>query len=69
VRSFLRSFPGWFAFQLFEFAALLAIAKILLALGLGGVPTFFVVMVLAVSLVVVNYNVRRRYLSDDAGGR
>ena len=32
MRSFLRSFPGWFAFQLLEFAVLLAIAKTLLAL-------------------------------------
>jgi hypothetical protein len=65
VRSFLRSFPGWFAFQLLEFAVLLAIAKTLLALGLDGVPTFVIVIVLAGFLVVANYNLRRRYLSGD----
>jgi hypothetical protein len=67
VRSFLRSIPGWFAFQLAEFAVLLAIAKILLALGLDGGSTFVVALVLAGALVVVNYNIRRRYLSGDDG--
>jgi hypothetical protein len=65
VKAFLRSFPGWFAFQLAEYAVLFALAKLLLALGLPGVPTFVVTIVLAVGLVVVNYNLRRRYLSDD----
>lgn len=67
MRSFLRSIPGWFAFQLAEFAVLLAIAKILLALGLDGGSTFVVALVLAGALVVVNYNIRRRYLSGDDG--
>jgi flagellar biosynthesis component FlhA len=67
VRGFLRSFPGWFAFQLAEYAVLFALAKLLLALGLPGVPTFVVTMVLAVVLVVVNYNLRRRYLSEEDG--
>jgi flagellar biosynthesis component FlhA len=65
VRGFLRSFPGWLAFQLAEYAVLFALAKLLLALGLPGVPTFVVTMVLAVALVVLNYNLRRRYLSDE----
>jgi hypothetical protein len=67
VRGFLRSFPGWFAFQLAEYAALFALAKLLLALGVPGVPTFVVTIALAVVLVVVNYNLRRRYLSDEEG--
>jgi hypothetical protein len=65
VRGFLRSLPGWFAFQLAEYAALFALAKLLLALGLAGAATFVVVIVLAVGLVIVNYNLRRRYLSDE----
>jgi hypothetical protein len=64
VKGFLTSFPGWFAFQLAEYAVLFALAKLLLALGLPGVATFVLTMVLAVALVVVNYNLRRRYLSD-----
>lgn len=67
MRGFLRSLPGWFAFQLAEYAALFALAKLLLALGLGGVPTFVITMALAIGLVVVNYNLRRRYLSDEDG--
>jgi len=65
VRAFLRSYPGWFAFQLAEYAVLFALAKLLLAAGLAGWPTFVIVMGLAVGLVVANYNLRRRYLSDD----
>jgi hypothetical protein len=65
VRRFLRSYPGWFAFQLAEYAVLLGLAKLLLSLGLAGWPVFVVVMVLALGLVIANYNVRRRYLSDD----
>lgn len=67
MKGFLRSLPGWFAFQVLEYAALFVLAKALLAVGLEGVPTFAVVMVLAIVLVVVNYNLRRRYLSDDEG--
>jgi hypothetical protein len=65
MKGFLRSIPGWFAFQVAEFAVLFTIAKLLLWLGLDGVPTFFVTMALAVGLVIVNYNLRRRYLSDE----
>src|SRR5215217_7368016 len=56
VRAFLRSY-----------AVLFALAKLLLAAGLAGWPTFVIVMGLAVGLVVANYNLRRRYLSDDEG--
>jgi hypothetical protein len=65
VRGFLRTLPGWFAFQVAEYAVLFALAKLLLALGLPSVPTFAVTMALAVALVIANYNLRRRYLSDD----
>jgi hypothetical protein len=65
VKGFLRSLPGWFAFQVAEYAVLFALAKLLLALGLDGVPTFAIVMALAIGLVIANYNLRRRYLSDD----
>jgi hypothetical protein len=67
VRPFLRSMPGWIAFQLLEYAILFGLARVLLALGLGAERTFLVAMALAVCLVVVNYNVRRRYLSDEDG--
>jgi hypothetical protein len=65
VRGFLRSLPGWFAFQVAEYAVLFALAKLMLAIGLDGVPTFVITMTLAVALVIFNYNLRRRYLSDD----
>jgi hypothetical protein len=65
MRGFLRSFPGWFAFQIAEYAVLFALARLLLWLGLAGVPTFVVTMALAVGLVIFNYNLRRRFLSDD----
>lgn len=65
MRGFLRSLPGWLAFQIAEYAVLFALAKALLALGLGGVPTFVITMAIAVGLVIFNYNLRRRYLSDD----
>jgi hypothetical protein len=65
LRRFLRSYPGWFAFQVAEYAVLFALAKLLLAIGLAGWPTYVVVVVLAVALVLANYNLRRRYLSDD----
>jgi hypothetical protein len=64
VRGFLRSFPGWFAFQIAEYAVLFALARLLLSLGLDGLLTFVVIIALAVGLVVLNYNLRRRYLSD-----
>jgi hypothetical protein len=64
VRGFLRSFPGWFAFQIAEYAVLFALARLLLSLGLDGLLTFVVIIALAVALVVLNYNLRRRYLSD-----
>jgi hypothetical protein len=64
VRGFLRSFPGWFAFQIAEYAVLFALARLLLLLGLDGLLTFVVIIALAVGLVVLNYNLRRRYLSD-----
>jgi hypothetical protein len=64
VRGFLRSFPGWFAFQIAEYAVLFALARLLLSLGLDGLLTFGVIIALAVGLVVLNYNLRRRYLSD-----
>jgi hypothetical protein len=48
-----------------EYAVLFALAKLLLALGVANVPTFAITMALAVGLVIVNYNIRRRYLSDD----
>jgi hypothetical protein len=67
VRGFLRSLPGWFAFQIAEYAVLFALAKLLLAAGLDGVPTFAITIALAIGLVIVNYNLRRRYLSDDDG--
>ena len=67
MRRFLRSFPGWFAFQLGEYAVLFALAKLLLFLGVPSVTTFAIAIALAVALVVVNYNVRRRYLSDEDG--
>jgi hypothetical protein len=57
--------PGWFAFQIAEFAVLFVLARLLLAMGVDGTPTFFVTMALAVGLVIFNYNLRRRYLSDD----
>jgi hypothetical protein len=65
VRRLLRSYPGWFAFQFVEYALLLALAKLLVALGLGGRPAFAIVIVLAIALVVGNYALRRRYLSDE----
>jgi hypothetical protein len=65
VRGFLRSFPGWFAFQIAEYAVLFALARLLLWLGVDGVPTFLVTIALAVGLVLFNYTLRRRYLSDD----
>ncbi len=65
MRRFLRSYPGWFALQLVEYAVLFALAKVLLALGLAGWPVFVVVMALAAGLAIANYNVRRRYLSDE----
>ncbi|HEY3264063.1 MAG TPA: hypothetical protein VGK12_02790 [Actinomycetota bacterium] len=64
MRGFLRSFPGWFAFQIAEYAVLFALARLLLSLGLDGLLTFVVIIALAVGLVVLNYNLRRRYLSD-----
>jgi membrane protein implicated in regulation of membrane protease activity len=67
VKAFLRSLPGWFAFQLAEYAVLFALVKLLLAIGLPGAAAFVFAMVLAVVLVVVNYNLRRRYLSDEDG--
>jgi hypothetical protein len=67
VRGFLRSFPGWFAFQIAEYAVLFALARLLLSLGLDGLLTFVVIIALAVGLVVLNYNLRRRYLSDGDG--
>jgi hypothetical protein len=67
VKTFLRSLPGWFAFQLTEYAVLFALVKLLLAIGVPGDATFVFALVLAVALVVVNYNLRRRYLSGDDG--
>ncbi len=67
MRGFLRSFPGWIAFIVAEYALLFVIAKLLVGLGLRGTPALVVVLVLAVALVVVNYNLRRRYLSGDEG--
>jgi membrane protein implicated in regulation of membrane protease activity len=67
VKAFLRSLPGWFAFQLAEYAVLFAVAKLLLAIGVPGEATFVFAMVLAVALVILNYNLRRRYLSDEDG--
>jgi hypothetical protein len=67
VRGFLRSFPGWFAFQIAEYTVLFALAKLLLFVGLSGLATFVVAIALAVGLVIFNYNLRRRYLSDDDG--
>ena len=65
MKAFLRSYPGWFALQVVELGVLLAIAKLLLAAGAGQGPTLVVVLGLALGLVAFNYNVRRRYLSDD----